>query len=76
MEQVEVEEVVIQEKVRALGLIVEPDQHPGQAMAATGKREGSTGVWSHAAQGVIVAVVPPDLQVQGQAVREGEKPCS
>lgn len=67
--QVKVNEVVAQQEVGALGQLVQSGHRLGQAAAATGEREGYIGVRPHTGHGVDAAVVPADLQVQGQAAR-------
>ena len=59
-----------QQEVGALGQLVQPGQRHRQP-AAAGEREGSTRVRPHTGQGVDAAIVPADLQVQGQSARPG-----
>jgi len=68
--QVEVDEVVPQHEVRAVGQLVQPGQRRRQT-AAAGKREGFIGVWPHTSESMDAAVVPTDFQIQRQATRQG-----
>ena len=68
--QVEVDEVVVQQEVRAVVQVVQSGQRLGQAAAGAGDGHALIRIRPHAGQGVDPVVRPADFQVQGQAAQQ------
>ena len=69
--QVEIDQVVAQHEVRAVGQLVQPGQRLAQVAADPRDGHLLTRIRPHAGQGVNPVIRPADLQVQRQAARKG-----
>ena len=69
MRQVEGDQVVAQQAVRAAGESVQPRQPQAQAQRAAAKGEGLFGLRAHRGEGVDAAVPAADFEIQREAAQ-------
>ena len=68
MGQIEIDQIVAQQKVRATGKIVQLAQCRAQAIAGPGKDERLTGFRTHRREFVDAAVLNADFKIQRDAI--------
>ena len=66
VEQVESENVVTQQEVRALSQVVQPGQGGGAGLRSVGESQGLAGVRAYCREGVDALVFDPYFEVQGE----------
>ena len=65
--EIEIDEIVAQNEVCALGKVVQLGQCRSQTTARYGEGQGLTGIGAYSSKGVDTAVLDPDFKVQREA---------